>query len=52
MLNEFTFIIRTQDGEEYEMAVSARKETDAEWLLRNLLDALDSKDKIISLKRQ
>ncbi len=51
MLNEFIFIIRTQDGQEYEMTVPARKEADAERLLRNLLDALDSTDKIITVKK-
>jgi len=51
MLNEFIFIIRAQDGQEYEMTVPARQEADAERLLRNLLDAIDSKDTIISAKR-
>lgn len=51
MINEFIFIIRAQDGQEYEMTVPARQEADAERLLRNLLDALDSKDTIISVKR-
>ena len=50
ILKEFIFVIRTPDGREYEMAVPAGKETDAERLLKNLLDALDSRDRIVSLK--
>jgi hypothetical protein len=50
VLKEFIFIIRTPIGEEYEMTVPARRESDAERLLGNLLDALSSNDRIVSLK--
>ena len=50
VLKEFIFVIRTPEGQEYEMAVPARKETDAERLLKNLLDAIESTDRIVSLK--
>ncbi len=47
---EFIFIIRTPGGQEYEMAVPARRESDAERLLKNLLDALSSNDRIVAFK--
>lgn len=49
-LKEFTFVLHSPDGPEYEMAVPARKESDAERLLKNLLDTLNSPDRIIRLK--
>ena len=51
VLNEFIFVVRTPKGEEYEMTVPARRESDAERLLKNLFDALSSYDRIVSLKR-
>ncbi len=47
---EFIFVIRKPDGQEYEVAVAARKETDALRRLKNLLETLASKDEIVSLK--
>jgi hypothetical protein len=47
---EFTFVIRKPDGQEYEVVVAARKETDALRRLKNLFETLASKDKIVSLK--
>jgi hypothetical protein len=52
VLREFIFVIRTPEGREYEMAVPARKESDAERRLKNLLDALASRDRIVGLKGQ
>ncbi|OGW41775.1 MAG: hypothetical protein A2010_16400 [Nitrospirae bacterium GWD2_57_9] len=49
-LKPFIFIMRSPNGQEYEMAVPARRESDAERLLKNLLDALNSRDKILFLK--
>ena len=42
--------MRSPDLQEYEIAVPARNESDAERLLKNLLDALNSRDKIVCLK--
>ncbi len=50
VLKEFIFVIRTPKGEEYEMTVPARRESDAERLLKNLFDTLDSRDKIVAVK--
>ena len=50
ILKEFTFIIQSPDGSEYEMAVPARREEDAERLLKNYLEVISSRDRIVSLK--
>jgi hypothetical protein len=50
VLKEFIFVIRKRDGEEYEMAVPAWNESDAERLLTNLLDVTSSNDRIVSLR--
>jgi hypothetical protein len=47
---KFTFVIRKPDGQEYEIVVSAGKKTDAVRRLKNLLETLASKDKIVTLK--
>lgn len=51
ILKEFVFILRSAGGVEYEMAVPSRSEEDAERLLKNLLDTLESNDRIVSLKK-
>jgi len=51
ILKEFIFVVRKPDGELYEMSVPARSETDAERLLKNLLDAINLNDRIVSLKK-
>lgn len=50
MNKEFIFVLRKPDGSEYEQAVSANNEADAERRLKNILDVLDSRDKVVSLK--
>jgi hypothetical protein len=50
VLKEFIFVICTPEGKEYEMAVPAREEADAQRRLKNLLDTLASQDRIVSSK--
>jgi hypothetical protein len=47
---EFIFVMRRPDGQEYDMAVSALRESDARRRLKNLLFTTVSSDKIVSLK--
>ena len=49
-LKTFTFVLRSPRGHDYEMAVPARKKADAERLLKTLLGALNSRDKILLSK--
>lgn len=50
MKKEFIFVLRKPDGSEYEQAVSADDEADAERRLKNILDVFDSRDKVVGLK--
>lgn len=50
ILKEFIFTLRSLEGAEYEIAVPARKEADAERLLKNYIDIMSPSDKIVSLK--
>jgi hypothetical protein len=47
---EFIYVMRRPDGQEYDMAVSALRESDALQRLTNLLDTITSSDRIVSLK--
>lgn len=46
---EFIFVLRKPDGSEYELPVTARTVEEAERRLKNALDALDSRDKVIGM---
>ncbi len=49
-LKTFTFIIRSHQGGHYEVPVRAGKETEARRLLKLILEALQSRDKLVSVK--
>ncbi len=51
MKKEFIFILVKPDGSEYEQAVSADNEVEAERRLKNLLDIAGSEDKIVRLQQ-
>jgi hypothetical protein len=51
MRQEFIFILTRPDGSQYEQPVSAENEADALRRLKNVLDVLESRDKIDRLKQ-
>lgn len=46
---EFIFIMRKPDGTEYEQRVTASSEADAERRLKNVMDVLNSPDRVVSM---
>jgi hypothetical protein len=50
VLKEFIVVIQSPEGNEYELTVTARKESEAERRVRNLFDTINSRDKIMQVK--
>lgn len=47
----FVFVLRSSDGSEYEVNISANNENEAEWRLKNLLEMSYSSDEFVGLKQ-
>jgi hypothetical protein len=47
----FVLVLRSSDGVEYEVNISANNENEAEWRLKNLLEMSYSLDEFVGLKQ-
>ena len=50
MKKNYVYIIRRQDGTEYENVVSAKSEAEAKQRLKNVLEIFRSQDEIVRMK--